>query len=281
MEFDNVSDFVDESENGFAEYKLLIEGDSWVSHPFVNVTNIATQLDSINDNINILNFGNPGAEAQEVLNPSSKRYKRLKKILKDKAWEIDFDLVFLSIGGNDIVGPEIVNKRFVKDKNANPNLYGSELISKHYYNMLSKIINKYKSFIDMKNSEGFNKNTLIVTHTYSYLRPRKVGTTFLNIKFSEGWVKRYLVQLHITDEREQYLVIKGMLDSFAYRLQTLENEVDNFLVIDTRKLLLGADNMPDLKYRRDEIHPNTKGFKKIAKHINSEIKKHPSAPIGT
>lgn len=274
MEVYDSSRFAEELVRGFNLKKVLIDGDSWVSHPFPNVTNISHQLDILNRDILILNYANPGDEALEILRPKGKRYKKLKQILKDRAWKQDFDLIFLSMGGNDIVGPEIIKKRFVKNKKTNPNLHGHELISKHYYNMLSKIINKYKAFIEMKNSAGFNSKTPIVTHTYGYLLPRKIGTTFLSIKFNEGWVKVYLDKLHITDEREQYLVIKGMLDSFADRLHALEKECENFHVIDTRKILTGADGKPDLRCWHDEIHPNKNGFKKITQHINTEIKQY-------
>lgn len=65
-----------------------------------------------------------------------------------------------------------------------------------------------------------------------------------------------------------------MLDSFAYRLQTLEKDCKNFNVIDTRKLLMRNDKKPDLRYWHDEIHPKKKGFNKISQHINTEIKQY-------
>ena len=53
------------------------------------------------------------------------------------------------------------------------------------------------------------------------------------------------------------------------RLKKLESSYPKFLVVDTRKVLL-KHGIPDLTYWLDEIHPNTRGFNKLAKHIRKE-----------
>lgn len=54
---------------------ILIEGDSWVSHPFLN--NLTNQFDYIGrDKYNILNLSSPGDTVNNIMNPRGSQMKR-------------------------------------------------------------------------------------------------------------------------------------------------------------------------------------------------------------
>ena len=265
----DIHEFVDEWQAGHYSKKILIEGDSWVSHPFPGVSNLSSQIEQFDSNdYLLLNISAPGDEANSIFKAHGKQMKRLKRLLATEQWGEDFDLIFLSAAGNDIVGPEIVECGYVRNKRDFPDLSGKELLTTSFYSMLSGVIKGYERFLNMRNT-SLNKDTPVITHVYSYLQPREVGTHVGPVMFNKGWIKVHLKHQGIKEEDEQYEIIQEMLDAFYRRLKKLESSYSNFLVVDTRKLLL-KQGIPDLSYWFDEIHPNTRGFKKIAKHIRKE-----------
>jgi len=263
----NISEFTTELIEGFYSKKILIEGDSWVSHPFPNVTNIGDQIDRFKpDDYLLLNIAEPGDEAKEIFMAHGRQMKRLKRLLSTSQWGDTFDLIFLSAAGNDIVGPEIISHGYIKNKRDFPNLLGKELIADNFYNAMAGVVNGYSRFLKMRDTSSLNENTPVITHVYSYLTPREVGTHIGNIDFNKGWVKKHLKHQGIQDEEEQYEILVEMLDAFYRRVVKLEATFKNFMVVDTRKLLL-KNGRPDISLWFDEIHPNIKGFKKITNHI--------------
>ena len=263
----DIYDFTDELQDGFYTKKILIEGDSWVSHPFPGVTNIALQINSFNPNeYLILNLAEPGDEANAIFKPHGKQMKKLKRLLDTERWGDTFDLIFLSAAGNDIVGPEIVSKGYVKNKRDFPNLHGRELITDNYYDSVSKVVDGYSRFLKMRGTSSLNAKTPVITHVYSYLKPREIGTHIGSLKFNKGWIKRHLKHQGISSGDEQYEIVCEMLDAFYRRIIALEGEFSDFMVADTRTVL-SKNGSPDMDLWYDEIHPNQKGFKKVAKQI--------------
>ena len=266
----DIYDFVTEWQNGHYSKKILIEGDSWVSHPFPGVSNLSSQIEQFDsDDHLVLNIASPGDEANSIFKAHGRQMQRLKRLLKSEQWGEDFDLIFLSAAGNDIVGPEIIEKGYVRNKRDFPGLFGKELLTTNFYSMLTDVVKGYTRFLNLRNDTDLNKDTPVVTHVYSYLQPREVGTHIGPIEFNKGWIKVHLKHQGIKDEDEQYEIVQEMLDGFYRRLKKLEASHTNFLVVDTRKVLL-KQGTPDLNSWFDEIHPNTRGFKKIAKHIRKE-----------
>lgn len=267
----DIYEFEEEWQNGHYTKKILIEGDSWVSHPLL--LNISEQIEHFNSReYLILNIAEPGDEANSIFNARGKQMKRLKKLLKTTSEGDNFDLVFLSAAGNDIVGPEIIDKGYVRNKKDFPNLIGRELLTPNYYNMLGAVIRGYRRFLKLRDNSSMNNDTPVITHVYSYLTPREIGTHIGGILFNKGWIKRHLTHQNIKDRDEQYDIVVEMLDSFYRRLKQLEDKYINFMVVDTRKVLL-KENTPDPELWYDEIHPNSKGFRKLARHIRKEAQK--------
>jgi hypothetical protein len=268
----DIFDFVEELQQGFYDYKLLIEGDSWVSHPFPGVDNLSIQFNDFKpQNALVLNIAEPGDEANAIFKAHGRQMKRLKRLLDTEQWGDRFDLIFLSAAGNDIVGPEIISRGYVKNKRDFPKLLGRELLTDNFYDVLSDVARGYERFLKLRNNSALNEATPVITHVYSYLTPREVGTHIGPLEFSKGWIKRHLRHQGIRDEAEQYDIVVEMLDAFYRRLVLIEQKYANFLVVDTRTVL-SKNGAPDPALWYDEIHPNSKGFRKVAQYIRKQAR---------
>jgi lysophospholipase L1-like esterase len=257
------------TEDGFdlgdpPKYKILVEGDSWVSHPLLR--NLCYQLDLLGgDDYGILNLAIPGDTAVNMLSKHRRQLKQIGQLIATKVYGYEFDLIFISAAGNDIVGEEMVG--YVDNHGHNGNT-GIDLINNSYDQALDKAVKGYENLIKLRDRSTANKTTPIVTHVYSYLRPRKVGTKMFGRMFGNGWVKQYLDPKGIP-QADQIKIIREMLDRFNTKLSVLENQYNNFYIVDTLKVLSNASG-PNTRWFYDEIHPNNAGFAKVAK----EIKKH-------
>lgn len=260
----DIYEFTEELDNDFYSKKILIEGDSWTSHPLL--ADIDTQINAIDaSEYLILNLAEPGDRATSIFNANGGQMKLLKKLLSTVGEGDIFDLIFLSAAGNDIVGPDIVGRGYVKNKRDFPNLYGRELLTENYYNQISDVAKGYDRFLAMRD-KSLNADTPVVTHVYSYFMPREIGTHIGPFKFHKGWVKRHFKNQGIKEDDEHNDIMEGMLDALYRRLQCLEKKYEKFLVADTRQVLT-KNGRPDVNLWYDEIHPTNSGFKKVVQRI--------------
>ena len=263
----NIGDFFDMGQQGDFSKRILVEGDSWVSQALPGMKNLATQVNRFRpQDYLILNIASPGDEAAEIFTPEGRQMKRLNRLLSTEQWGAQFDLILLSAAGNDIVGPEIWKKGYVLNKRDCPSRYGKDLITDIFYRAMDDIAAGYRHFLQVKEQSARNRHAPVLTHTYSYLKPREVGTRIGPVMSGKGWVKIHLKHQGIKDKHEQYAIVVEMLDAFHRSIKPLEAEFSSFLVVDTREVLL-KQGKPNLSLWRDEIHPNSKGFRKLAKHI--------------
>jgi lysophospholipase L1-like esterase len=247
---------------GHYDRQVLVEGDSWVSYPFLK--NLARQFDA--PGTLMLNLASTGDEARRILQPGSPQFRTLRRLLHTRRFGYNFDLIFLSLGGNDIVGPEIRTHGFVHDKRECPHLVGRELLTPRFYETVSGIARGYTHFLKLRDRSDLNPHTPVVTHVYSYLRPRKVGTRLGPLMFGEGWIQVYLEQLRVRESAEQRDIIQGMVDALYRHLRPLEDQFSRFVVVDTRRVL-SRNGRPRTAWWKDEIHPRSKGFERLARHI--------------
>lgn len=259
-------EFKEMIENDRWSKKILIEGDSWVSHPLLN--HLGKQFDMLGmNNLNILNLSSPGDMSLYILDRHGRQYKRLKELISDSRLSHKWDMIFLSAAGNDIVGPEV--RYYVDDKKENSNKYGRQLLNAAFYKVIDQIKKDYEMFLSMRDQSQNNSTTPVITHVYSYLAPRPVGTHFFKWMFDEGWISIYLDDKGIIDQAEKNDIAVGMLDAFYDALSSIN--ANYFLVVDTRTIL-SNNGRPDIDQFYDEIHPKSDGFKKVAKTIIYEAK---------
>ena len=269
---DSFYEFLESGSGEFTKRKLLVEGDSWAAHP--QLFNLAYRLDTEERSEHaVLSLAHSGDTAADMFQKNSAQLRRFKRVVKSREFGFDFSLILLSAGGNDIVGREI--RSFLKNKNASDSPSGEALIDQRRFEKALADINRYYSNVLNVISRGSkrNKDTPVIAHTYSYLKPRRVGTYLGPIMFSEGWIARYMEEeKNIRDPKEQTEIIKAMLRQFASSLAKLQEKFSNFLVVDTLNVL-SKNNAPDLNLFHDEIHPNREGFKKVMSRIKTVAKK--------
>jgi len=260
--------------NGNFTRKILVEGDSWVSHPLMS--NLARQFDKATaDDALILNLAVPGDNAGSVYGNSDAVFrakgpqmKKLKKILKSTQFGEKFDLIFISAAGNDIIGPEIREIPLINNKRDFPGAYGRDLMNLSFFNKMHKVINGYRRFLALLGNT-VNRTTPVITHTYAYLEPRKVGTHFFGIMFNRGWIAQHLEHQGVRDRDEQYEIVQEIFDRYHQHISARQANFSQFLVVDTRRTLL-KQGVPNTAWFYDEIHPTSAGFKKVFNKIRKE-----------
>lgn len=248
--------------------KVLIEGDSWVSHPFL--ANLSIRLDSeLQGQACILNLAQPGDTSKRMLGRSGHQFKQLTQLIETERYGYRWNFIFISAAGNDIVGNEL--EVFIENKAQNPTKYGKALIKPSYDKEVAAIAGDYERLLKSRDKSKINSDTPIITHAYSYLIPRPVGTKIFGAMLGTGWVYRYLEPKGITDPEEQKEIVRALLDKFYDALLPLQAQYANFLVADTRLVLSADPSLPNLEWWHDEIHPNYVGFKKVGQAIRSAM----------
>ena len=260
----STDEFDELKEDGENEKSMLIEGDSWVSHPLVR--NYSDQFNRLsNDGFDILNLAVPGDTMLNIMDRHGSQIKKLIEVISDPQFSYKWDTIFLSAIGNDIIGPEI--RYFVENKNDNPDLYGRQLLNGFFRRVLDEIKGDYEEFIKIVRSSNKNADTPIVTHSYCYMEPRAVGTHLFGHMFNEGWVSVYLKDKGIDSIKEQIDLVEGLLTECYNIMNSISDS--KFLVVDTREFL-SVNGKPQTDLFFDEIHPNSKGFKIVSKNIIDE-----------
>ncbi len=133
---------------------------------------------------------------------------------------------------------------------------------------LDKVINGYRRFMKMM-ATTINADTPVITHTYAYLEPRKVGTRFFGIEFNRGWIARHLEHQSIKNLDEQLEIVYTIFDRYHQHISALQQEFPKLLAVDTRRTLLKS-GVPNTEWFHDEIHPTSAGFKRVYKKIRKD-----------
>jgi hypothetical protein len=248
---------------------VVSEGDSWFAYPPNWLVGKPSNLiDHISGwtrrKANFYSMASNGDEAVDMV--SGKQKHDLVDILrwhtKDKHRK-PIDLLLFSGGGNDLVG-ENDFERFLKPYR--PGKTAEQCVNLNRLKRKSRQIGlAYEELIDIR--DHYSPSTIIVTHTYDYPYPSLTGAVLLGglIK-TKAWMKRFMDGANIPDNL-QTDVIKIFMDQMAEVSLRIKEKRSKFIVVDTRKTLIGK------KHWLNEIHPDGEGFKKIAAVIFKEVEK--------
>lgn len=242
--------------------KILAEGDSWFTYPrkffiFGKDANIIDHL-AENEELFIYNTSSNGDEAVSMLSGDQK-FSLLKKL-----HFVKFDYLLFSGGGNDLLGKYDFDF-LIKQKND-----GDSWQDCIHTNRLEVKLNQIKSSFEylcqLTQEYSKNKDIKVITHTYDYVIPSPVGFRVFDLfPTCPSWIYPYLMQKNITKEEDQIAIMKHILTSLKTALQEVEQNCDTLTVIDTQGTV-------DRNDWRNEIHPNSRGFKEIADKMYAKIK---------
>jgi hypothetical protein len=119
------------------------------------------------------------------------------------------------------------------------------------------------------------KNKPILVHTYDYAVPRNSPSRFFSAPLLGPWLYPAVVNAEIP-KRDWIQVSKYLIDQLAEGILRLQEErkLTNFHVVDTRKTLKRAKlgTTGDNGDWMNEIHPNSDGYKKLARAIEGKLR---------
>ncbi|WP_282087126.1 caspase family protein [Aquimarina algiphila] len=220
---------------------IVAEGDSWFLFPFL----VKDTLDYVMEKYPLRSIAAAGDELQN--------YRTSRQLLKEIEKERP-KYVLISGGGNDIIGPEIVN---ILKKGMPSGLTPSAYLNDFYDTKTKDIEATYNYFFNRIHEFDFVEQVFV--HGYDYVRADH------NVKtIKKGWVNKYLIQKGITLQEDRTNVIRYLIDKFNDLLKEVTHKHKNATYIDMRHLV-----KKDEWY--DEIHPNDVGFAKVGRKFIEAI----------
>ncbi len=172
------------------------------------------------------------------------------------------DLLLFSGGGNDIVGAWDL-PRFVKlGTTADDCIQWGRFRRK-----LKQIELALEELCDICGE--YSPTTVIVTHTYDRIFPSDQGAEFFGITWTRSWVKPYLDDKGVDKSLHRAVadhLLLGVRDSLL-SLATRPRLKGRLHVVETTGTLTTASQW------RNELHPKSDGFSKIARKIYAEMRR--------
>lgn len=212
---------------------VVAEGDSWFLYPFL----VKDTLDYVMEKYPLRSLAAAGDELQN--------YKKEGQLLKEVE-KLKPKYVLISGGGNDIIGPAIVE---ILKNGLPPGLSAKEYLNEAYNTKMKNLDALYHYFFNELDKFGFVKQVFV--HGYDFVLPDHDEKTIKN-----GWVNRYLIEKGIKNSADRKVVIDFLINEFNTLLETVtkQHKIATYLNMRT---LIGT------KEWFDEIHPNDVGFAKV------------------
>jgi hypothetical protein len=246
--------------DGIAEHpnrpRVICFGDSWFNYPGALI-DLHQQLKRQYRKAFFYNESVIGRESSDIKNLRP----RLKNLLQD----YQFDVMLLSMGGNDVVGSEL--REFVKLPDE-PQNFGTRhwgrlpaLVSKHVHlasfeSALRYIASDYQQLIDLRNLVA--PDCEIVIHNYDYPWPNGKPYKLLGKKFAGPWIQPFMLEAGIKAFADQRLVCTWLIDQFTVVQKELASTNTGIRCVDSRNMVIAAKDWDN------EIHPKRAGFSRIA-----------------
>jgi hypothetical protein len=239
--------------------RILAEGDSWFAYPrqFLVAGAPANIIDHLAgmDNLLILNTSANGDEITDIISGEQKLF------LLKHLHQMDFDLVLLSGGGNDIVGRYdfgfLLNDKL-------PEMEWRECINTtRLFIKIRQVELAYREIVER--ILDVHTDMRIVVHTYDFPLPSEAGFELFDVfPVGRSWMYPYFMEKGITEKSDQRKIIRNMLLRLKSTLHKIEKDYpDNLTVVNTQGLL-------EDRHWLNEIHPTTNGFGLIAQKIYFE-----------
>ncbi|MFN5540033.1 MAG: SGNH/GDSL hydrolase family protein [Candidatus Melainabacteria bacterium] len=271
--------------------KILAIGDSWFHYPGFGKDGHLLHggdgnfLDCLRDRrtVGIYRVGLNGAEAKDLFDEEHRNF--YDGLLKKG----NFDLVLISLGGNDLAAENVA--KYIKNK---------DIDTKSLENIYQEILEKYEWFLTLLSDYKIP----VLGHCYDDATYDNGGANlemdFLGIDLSniihskKNWIVRHLEHEGIKDKHKQADIVNTVLEGFKknvldkLRLQ----EQFNFSYVDTYDCLSKyaqgqLPRIPSIPVTQDqtpkrfwlnEIHPTRDGFRILENYLYDAIAKTLNLP---
>ncbi len=248
--------FIDASHRHPSWPRIYCLGDSWFQYPVKSI-DLQKQIErGLRRQALFFNNSVPGRESAAI--------KALLPRLREQLGAWQFDLLLLSMGGNDIVGDELAE--FVKHPDepqspdtewptAVPNLVRRHIRLRAFGRALSFVVDDLARVIELRNDVAPGCAVLINSYDYPFAsgRPYKIGPIRLG-----PWLKPHFSAVGLADPVDQYKVASWLIDQFVAAASRLATAHARVAVVD------GRGSLPASSDWGNEIHPNERGFKRLA-----------------
>ena len=231
--------------------KILAAGDSWFDYPFILGTggSVIDHLSALTGQ-EITNIAHHGDGLEVTLS--------LRKRMELEQHLPGCNLLLVSAGGDDICGDQFC--LWLNDNNGGGT--NTAINWRRLNNILDYIESVYLDLIEIR--DEFAPDCRIVTHDYDFPYPSEHGVCFLG-----PWLKPSLDFCGWTQPDDQFQIVKQVMLAFHAKMLAIESDENaikdgSFLHITTQGTLSPDD-------WANEIHPNRRGFEKMAKRWQSAI----------
>lgn len=240
--------------------RILCLGDSWFQYPLRSYGDLQTGVSSRLAGVaECLDDSYPGRDADEVPGMAG----RWRGIATDLADRLDrpFDLVLVSIGGNDVIGKDFaVNLKTLHAPSPSiawpwsptiPQVARDHIRFDNLKLAFDRIDASYRLLRSLR--DDCAPNATIIGHTYADVTPMNRAYQFLGMR-AGPWMWQPMLDVGLVAPARQRELSRWLLASFAGLLGNLAGERPGFFVLDTRLELEPAGAWDN------EIHPNRQGF---------------------
>jgi hypothetical protein len=239
------------------DYPVVVsEGDSWFSFP--GHANTIDHLDAMaKRRMSLLRLETSGDTLHNMVRGEQRA--KLRRLLSN----YPVDALLFSGGGNDVVGPELIDFfDYVPDGRSWRDYVRQDALDTR----IEEVKIAYTGLKQLR--DQYRPKCVIVTHGYDYARPSGKPTEYwlwpIPVSVTVGpWIQNSLRARNINAARDQQEVVNLLIDRFNEALATLADA--KFIVLDNRNVLAKAE-------WSDELHPTRAGFRKIAKTFYDAVK---------
>ena len=233
---------------------VLAEGDSWFLLPDPRIKDT---LSYIGKKFNVRCLADAGDELTDYIKNGDLIGEA--EILKPR-------IVLLSGGGNDVIGEEIAAFLLPKEKHEKGEEIQVYLKVKEFEKKIKKLQSDYEYLIDniLEKLNPYRDDHCIFIHGYDYIR-----TSLSPKEIKKGWANKYLMEAGVEDAEDRLRVVIHLVDRFNDMLEKLAASPkysDRVFYVNNRHSIA-----EDEWY--DEIHPNNKGYRKIADNFLRELRR--------
>lgn len=254
------------AERLFHKWNFLSEGDSWFTMAGLPTSNLLFEM-RFPVATRIVNCAMPGDTIKRISqitkNPSLQR--GLSKHDGEK-----WDLILLSGGGNDLIDEADAILINAEERGSlkmnNPADYCHQ---PHLDALIRRITKGYQHIVELRDEPGAPSNGVpIVCHTYDYPTANNSPARFLGAGLLGPWLYRAFRKDRIPEE-DWVPLADYMFEYLAQGILSLDGQLPNFHVVDTRKTLVRPQpgSRGESGDWLNEIHPNSKGYSKLARRI--------------
>ena len=264
-----------------AEYDwcILAEGDSWFSMGAIPSTNLTSELRFARSAI-VVNAAYPGDTIRHMSEISDNQ--PLRKMLVERNFAFEWDLILLSGGGNDLIDAAlglVVAPPAGAAGSTDPAGYVNHA---RLATLVEDVQAGYRRIAALRAASEVpaNRTIPIVAHMYDYPTPRNSPARFVGIPVRGPWLFPALNSAGVVDPTLRQAIsdylLRALGDGIA-ALRTGAGAIVNFHVVKTRDTLERAQpgatgSSGDWQ---NEIHPNVTGYKNLGEKVVAAIEALP------